>query len=362
MLFQFHRAWNLEKKCNSIKSKGVSRVKWNTFLWYNMPNMKHGIKGNNMGKSLFIIGNGFDCYAHKMKTRYCDFKEYLKEKYPDYDVEFDGFLEVTTMPDGELVYDMDEVVGSIIRLMDDCADNDWNTLEACVGQTYIESIISDNEWCLNYIDWENDSTKSIRRSVYNNEDLARNISGAYYEIKKLFEQWVFEVLGKIDYEKVHRIKKPSFKHSLFLNFNYTHTLEKVYKVNTQSICHIHGDAEDKQSEIYFGHGESSSLEEMDYYFGIREYFEQLIGDMKKDTAKAIDQHLDFFKSLSEVNKIYSYGFSFSDVDKCYLDEIAKNVNPKRVRWYFGEHDWKREKWKIDIVKEYGFKVRRSYRW
>lgn len=33
-----------------------------------------------MGKSLFILGNGFD-RMHKLPTEYADFKEYLKETY-----------------------------------------------------------------------------------------------------------------------------------------------------------------------------------------------------------------------------------------------------------------------------------------
>ena len=33
-----------------------------------------------MGKSLFILGNGFDI-MHKLPTKYADFREYLKKTY-----------------------------------------------------------------------------------------------------------------------------------------------------------------------------------------------------------------------------------------------------------------------------------------
>ena len=32
-------------------------------------------------KTLYIIGNGFDCYGHDMNTKYADFRKFLINKY-----------------------------------------------------------------------------------------------------------------------------------------------------------------------------------------------------------------------------------------------------------------------------------------
>lgn len=66
-------------------------------------------------KTLYIIGNGFDCYGHDMNTKYADFRKFLINKYPEFNENFGGILESTLMPDGDEVYNMDEVVGSLIR-------------------------------------------------------------------------------------------------------------------------------------------------------------------------------------------------------------------------------------------------------
>lgn len=161
-------------------------------------------------KTLFVIGNGFDCYAHKMPTQYLDFKEYLIKQFPEYDEDFVGILESTLMPDGDEAYDMDAVVGSIVRLINECAGDEWSVLEASVGTTYASSIRDDNDWNFSEVEWWGDDDKNdkeIRHAIYNNEDTSNNITGAYAKLNELFEEWVFQVLGQMDFRIVKKIKK-----------------------------------------------------------------------------------------------------------------------------------------------------------
>ncbi|MBQ8624638.1 MAG: bacteriophage abortive infection AbiH family protein [Agathobacter sp.] len=313
-------------------------------------------------QKLFIIGNGFDCYGHKMKTQYSDFKNYLIQKFPDYEEDYDDILEPYPLADGGEEYDMNAVVGAIVRILNECAGDDWKTLEACLGELFIKSIGYDNEWLLNEVDMEEED-KEIFHSVYNNEDISRNLCGAFRKLKELFRDWVFNELGTIDYTSIKKIwKKPSFKNSLFLNFNYTKTLEKVYKIEKSKICHIHGDAENKKLDIYFGHGDSEDIEFDLRYMGIENAFGKLKRELKKDTKKAFEDHEDFFERIHSVNKIYSYGFSFSEVDMVYIEEICKRIDVSKVRWYFNHYDWKNKTEYVDKIKALGFKVRRDYRW
>ncbi|QFJ56016.1 bacteriophage abortive infection AbiH family protein [Pseudobutyrivibrio xylanivorans] len=312
-------------------------------------------------KTLFIIGNGFDCYGHQLKTKYTDFRRYIINNYPDYNYDYDGLIESTLMPDGDNGYDMDALVGSIISLMDNCAKPDWSELEASAGTIYASSILDRNEQYFHDVDW-NDDDKAIRDAIYNNEDISNDITNGFIQLKQLFEEWAFEDLSKIDFSNVKKIRKPSFKDAVFLNFNYTSTLEDLYDIPVKNICHIHGFAKDNQSYILFGHGEEESIHVPADYFGANEAFDSLVHYMRKDTYGAIKRNQKFFNSLTKINKIYSYGFSFSDVDMCYIEEISTRINPQKVRWYFNSHDWKNNKDNIEKIKAYGYKVRKCGRW
>ena len=112
----------------------------------------------------------------------------------------------------------------------------------------------------------------------------------------------------------------------------------------------------------FGHGEDTSVDVSSDYFGAKEAFDSLVHVMRKNTGAAINKNQAFFNSITNVNKIYSYGFSFSDVDMCYLDEISRRIIPKNVRWYFNSYDWQNNKEYISKVKSYGYKIRKCYWW
>ena len=60
--------------------------------------------------------------------------------------------------------------------------------------------------------------------------------------------------------------------------------------------------------------------------------------------------------------MFPFGFSFSKVDMCYIEEISRRLKPRKIRWYFNSYDWKYNKKKVDEIKEYGYKIRRCRRW
>lgn len=314
-------------------------------------------------QSLYIIGNGFDCYGHNMPTQYADFRQYLISRFPDYQRNYGGTLEFSVQNDGSEVYDMNEVVGAIIRTIDDCSKPGWGNLEECLGEDFVYAIAYENEWAFEEPQFDDDDDNSIFHSVYGNEDISNSIVGAYEMLMELFADWVHNKLGGIDYHGVKKLRKrPSFKHSLFLNFNYTRTLEQVYGIKSSDICHIHGDVYARTEDIYFGHGNDEEFEDFGEYIGITEAFSNLKRSLRKNTTKALKNSEDFFKRLSKVNKIYSYGFSFSDVDMPYIETIAKMVVPGKTRWYLNEYDMENNKNYIETIEKFGFKLRKCKRW
>ena len=56
---------------------------------------------------------------------------------------------------------------------------------------------------------------------------------------------------------------------------------------------------------------------------IKDYFKNTY----KDTATIIAKNKSFFDLLSQVNKVYIYGHSLSDIDFDYFSEVCKCVAP-----------------------------------
>ena len=96
--------------------------------------------------------------------------------------------------------------------------------------------------------------------------------------------------------------------------------------------------------------------------GISDAYNRLKIDLRKNTSKALSDNYNFFERISGVRKIYSYGFSFSNVDMIYLEEICKHIDPNKVRWYFNRYDWKNNQDSVNKVRNLGFKIRISRRW
>ena len=58
------------------------------------------------------------------------------------------------------------------------------------------------------------------------------------------------------------IASPYLKDSLWLTFNYTHTLEDLYGIDSSLILHIHGDAENYYEKLIIGYGNDEDIAEI----------------------------------------------------------------------------------------------------
>jgi hypothetical protein len=279
-------------------------------------------------RRLFIIGNGFDI-AHKLKTRYSDFREYLLKEYPNASPEDTLVPESITMPDGDISYNDDEVVGFLLKIISE-AENEgeaWSDLEYTLGKLNYDDFFDywnedDNEYYTEYY------------NVYRNEDIASNIKGAVIMIKTYFSDWINQI-ELFDSKPIKIFKKLiDNNNDLFLTFNYTMTLEKLY--NVKNVFHIHGQ---QGGKLIFGHGNPDDYFDnyIDNYTGSEYYMTELQHELKKDTSKVIQQHKEYFNTLGPLDEIYSFGFSFSKVDLVYIEEICQS-STKNTTWYLNEFD------------------------
>lgn len=291
---------------------------------------------------MFIIGNGFD-RAHELNTSYEDFHQYLINNHPNSSEDSMLIPWSTTMPDGGDEYNTDEVIGLIMKVIDEADGDLWSNLEHSLG--YLEL----NEFFDDYSN--NDEEFNQWHEVYNNEDIATNLTGAILEITKYFDDWIRTInvqfaRPKFDFQALTNIKK-----DYFLTFNYTPTLEILYKA--EKVCHIHG----KQGEkLYFRHGNDDYYyeENMSRHIGSENAISDMQRLLRKNTSLALSENRNFFESFNEIDKIYSFGFLFAEVDRIYIQKLCKLIPTENVVWYLNDHDEAKFNEFITIIRECGF--------
>ena len=284
-------------------------------------------------KHLYVIGNGFDCH-HGMSTSYLDFEKWLEEK------------------DSEVLCTINDLFGY-------CDKEWWQFFERNLA-TAVTSDIVREEVRENYPDIASDDFSD--GDWFNAEYAVESkLSEAYDEIRQAFQQWVAELEMGDENKKIELESKDA----LFLTFNYTPTLEKLYGIDENNILYIHGKAGTKD-ELVLGHGASEKeIEKMleeDYpnYYKTEDdpvFFEEEGDDLvtqrakyaaidgvykqRKDVEKIIKDHEKWFASLNNVTHLYFYGHSFGDVDLPYFRKILSVVDKKNVQIevsdYMGEN-------------------------
>lgn len=295
-------------------------------------------------KKLFIVGNGFDI-DHGLDTKYSDFQRYLIENYPnascDNSVVPDSFL----MPDGDEGYNDDDVVGFLLKIITEAeaTGEAWNDLENSLGRMDFDDYFDD---------WFEDEDDNEWHQIYRNEDTAAAISNAVKRIKNYFSDWI-ETIEIFDArKKIKFFRLIDRNNDLFLTFNYTETLELIYDV--KNIFHIHGKQGD---DLIFGHGnETSNFDRyMSSYIGSENHLSELQDFLRKDTRTVISQNRKLFKMIGKVDEIYSYGFSFSDVDLVYIKEMCSLSPTENIVWYINMYDISKLGSFMKRIVDYGFK-------
>lgn len=252
--------------------------------------------------TLYIIGNGFDV-AHGIKSKYIDFCNFEKKKNNK----------------------------RFVDLMDIFFSNQtdfWCDIETALGQYDEDSII---EFCNPEDEFNIDHPTRSEAAYTDSPDSI--FYPLLYDFKNEFNDWV----DNIDIKEAKRIKK-LHNNAKYLTFNYTDTLETIYDITEQQVCHIHG-LRKRDCDYIIGH---SNLRDPDEPFDNDDiYFKQqtrakVIGwmnNMYKDTSIIISQNNDFFDSLSNIRQIIVLGHSLNDVDFPYFDKIIQKTG-KNALWKY----------------------------
>lgn len=292
--------------------------------------------------TLYIIGNGFDL-AHQLLTSYGDFREYLEKK-------------------ATAEEEMREMIKLLITVIDkhDAGENaeagdkgKWSGLEEYCGKIELKDAdisLSDRS----YFDEEGEE----HEIPYSWEEKGAEVDGFVKSIDALhvlFGEWIDICGGQEQMKLAEEHKIDYFTGKLrdsdyaILCFNYTDTLEQLYGVEENRICHIHG-KRGTRGKYYFGHGkkgtpinqENSLRSALKYMDSIsdsegRTYFPNVDISKKlfKDTQEAYNSNKAFFDGLSGVKNIYVYGYSFGQVDCFYMIKI--NEKAPEAEWHIHQY-------------------------
>lgn len=270
-------------------------------------------KMQTVAERIVIIGNGFDRH-HRCQSSYAHYKDWLENNNPSLLSELENYINVG----GEW----------------------WNEFERNLAEFDIRKVI---EECP-----REDFTLDPRALPPFVGVVSGFFCGLRDRIAESFVEWVktlsVEPLnGVIDLPEA----------SLYLSFNYTDTLERIYGIPEERILYIHGKAS-RGDKLVFGHNKSPFEIERDHMrkYGLKEI------ERFYDTANVITEEeyqlalrISFLDkspytqivAFSEIltpaikasKEIISYGLSFSEVDSQYLEWIA-DQNPG-MTWKVGWH-------------------------
>ena len=265
---------------------------------------------------IYVIGNGFDL-LHGIPSRYKDFKLWIEYNHPD--------------------------LLNRLQKYYSCDSEWWCDFEKSLGYLDIGVFRKDHY-----------KPDSLPLNV-NLSDLIERYSEKAFDkfrddISEAFSEWI----NSLDIASI--VQKMSLSTSsvtLYINFNYTDTLENCYNIPSSNVFHIHG-RNSKIDEIIYGSNRTvGKILEDEYngeYLGNEEEEDLLyaIGHMVKNTQRQINNHPQVFCKHPKLKYITIIGYSFSEVDERYLNVLSKYNDFSQINWRISYHTCK------DLIRAHRF--------
>ncbi|MEN2400619.1 bacteriophage abortive infection AbiH family protein [Flavobacterium sp. MC2016-06] len=293
-------------------------------------------------KTLYIIGNGFDIY-HGLDTKYQSFGMFLQKKHKNL---YDNLIQYYDLPE----LDPDDE--------DSYYDPLWSDFENALANLNFEYILEENSDYLPDIASDEFRDRDLHAFQQVMEILVDDLTSKMYDA---FKEFISNVIFPAN---INGRKLKIEPNALFLNFNYTDTLEKYYECKESQILYIHNKAT-SDDILVLGHATDpdSFIEEdkkppidatEDEYFQWQQEMEdnydysydsgkdELLSYFKKSyksTDEIINDNYSFFSKLKNIENIVILGHSLSNVDQPYFKKILQSLENPNVSWsasYYGD--------------------------
>ena len=276
---------------------------------------------------LYIIGNGFDI-GHGLPTTYWDFRTYLNNLYPLF---LEGFEEHYYIYPNMAEEEKQELL--------------WNEFETNLANIN-EDVIIEN--ALNFDMGLESGDIGIEDTLY------QYFSEEYSYINllaKYLKQWIRTIKIRDIQKRTTLIKNES--DSVFISFNYTAVLERIYKIDENRIIHIHGSLRQKDGDPILGHGNKRRIEDIkdkknkaevlfdEKAISICKVVEDYYNTTFKNVGIYTNKLLELYgKTIDEITVI---GHSLSGVDMLYFKNIEMITRQKAIWKLYYHKDEEREK-------------------
>jgi hypothetical protein len=274
---------------------------------------------------LYIIGNGFDVH-HQIKSKYSDFKKYVEDQ------------------DNDLYKMLERYFNT---------DDLWSDFEETLAYIDTDTITDDASNFL--VSYGADDWSDAYHHDYQYE-IEQALELVTVRLRTHFTNWILQI--EIPSSRQANIDE----NAVFMNFNYTDTLERAYGVSENRIIYIHNKAVDIDSILILGH--SREFDEKDSFSTnidedtdprvakgndqLDDYFKQTY----KDTETIISENGSFFDSLGEIVEVFVLGHSMSPVDIKYFQLIKNKVNENAI-WTISFYQEKEKDKKLKIASGLG---------
>lgn len=287
-------------------------------------------------KRLYVIGNGFDI-AHNLKTGYWDFRIFLEKNYYDFLNSFEKMYGIETMDPSEYRYSE----SAQKRWNDNVYDELWSEFENNLGHPDIDEMLEGSKVIVEdlRLDGGNIGIVDTMNQYWKNQ------YGFIEKLKTYLKEWI----ETIDTNHIKPIRKSLVKANsdMYLSFNYTDTLERVYRINR--VMHIHGGVKKAEyMEPIIGHCNQDEItkcrkcaEKAEEQFeegetSIQNAVANYLEEVYKDTNYFININIDFFNQLKDIDTVIIIGWSAGKADLPYLKVIKEYIAPNakwQVYWY-----------------------------
>ncbi|MEQ9870509.1 bacteriophage abortive infection AbiH family protein [Pectobacterium odoriferum] len=267
--------------------------------------------------TLYIIGNGFDLW-HCIPSGFEHFKSYVQAAGSDVYREVEEYLPV---------------------------GKNWSELEHALAALDADMLIDNlGHFMASYSDedWSDAGHHDFQYEVENTVDRLSK------ELQTHFANWV-RMLRIPTRDTAPKLLPNLDRQALFLNFNYTSTLNTVYGIDPQQILFIHGCAAKPDDVLILGHtwnpssrhslNDRHDIAEMDTrLIEANDIIDSYFSLTFKRSAEIIAQHSAFFESLVAVEQVIVLGHSLSDVDASYFQALLAQPGVAQAQWTIAVRD------------------------
>lgn len=261
--------------------------------------------------TLYVIGNGFDLW-HGIPSGLGDFKRYVLGTDRDIHREVEDYLP---------------------------AGKDWCELEQALAALDVDLLVDNlGQFMGSYgdEDWSDSGHHDFQYEVCN---VVERLSTG---LRSRLTEWI-RALPIPTPETAPRRLASLDREALFLSFNYTNTLSRLYGVDPAQVLHIHGCAYKAEEELLLGHAwnpklrrslnESADNEEIDTRLvdanhAIDDYFSATF----KRSEELIARHWPLFAAVNAAEHVVVLGHSLPPVDAVYFRTLLQQPGIAAAQW------------------------------